>query len=89
MVPLTNNDGGLSAAAANLEKDHFSGVIKTTTCDGYYFIRLLDKTDTQISYQYMRIPLTTFSERLSALKVAGKVHEYISIPAIDNQQINK
>jgi hypothetical protein len=89
MVPLTNNDGGLSAAAANLEKDHFSGVIKTTTGDGYYFIRLLDKTDTQISYQYMRIPLTTFSERLSALKVAGKVHEYISVPAIDNQQINK
>jgi len=89
LVPLTNSDGGLSAAAANLTKGATSGAIRTTTGDGYYFVQLLEKNDSQINYQYIRIPLTAFSERLSALKKQNKIHEYISIPAIDNQQLKK
>jgi len=89
MVPRTNRDGGLSAAAAKLEKGQISSVIKTTTGDGYYFVKLLDKNDTQVSYAYIRIPLTAFSEKLDALRKEGKIHEYISIPSIDNQQINQ
>lgn len=86
MVPRTNRDGGLSVAAAKLEKGQISPVIKTTTGDGYYFVKLLDKNDTQVSYAFIRIPLTAFDEKLAALRKAGKVHEYISIPAIDNNQ---
>lgn len=89
LVPLTNNDGGLSEAAAALQKGQFSGVIKTTTGDGYYFVHLIDKTDKQINYQYLRIPLTAFSERLAALKREGKIHEYISVPAVENQTIKQ
>lgn len=85
MVPRTNSDGGLSAAAANLEKDKISSVIKTTTGDGYYFVKLLEKTDTQVSYEYIRIPLTAFNEKFTALKKDGKVKEYISIPDVDNK----
>jgi hypothetical protein len=88
-VPLNNSDGGLSAAAANLAKGATSGAIRTTTGDGYYFVQLLEKNDSQINYQYIRIPLTAFSERLAALKKQSKIHEYISIPAIDNQQLKK
>jgi hypothetical protein len=86
MVPLTNSDGGLSAEAAKLQKGQFSPAVKPTTGDGYYFVQLLDKTDTQINYQYIRIPLTVFDEKLAALKKDGKIHEYISIPSVDNQQ---
>jgi len=89
MVPLANSDGGLSAAAAKLKKGGTSGAIKTTTGDGYYFVRLIEKTDSQINYQYIRIPLTAFDDRLAALKKQSKVHEYISIPAVDNQQLKK
>ncbi|HEY5695248.1 MAG TPA: SurA N-terminal domain-containing protein [Candidatus Saccharimonadales bacterium] len=89
MVPSTNNDGGLSEAAAPLQKGQFSHIIKTTTGDGYYFVRLLDKSDTQINYQYLRIPLTAFNEQLAALKKSGKIHEYISIPAVENQTIKQ
>jgi parvulin-like peptidyl-prolyl isomerase len=89
MVPLANSDGGLSAAAATLKKGESSSVIKTTTGDGYYVVRLIEKTDTQINYQYIRIPLTAFSEKLAALKKDGKIHEYISIPNVDNQPIKK
>jgi len=85
-VPRTNRDGGLSVAAATLEKDQISGAIKTTTGDGYYFVKLLEKNDTQISYAYIKIPLTAFADRLAQLKKDNKIHEYIAIPKLDNQQ---
>ncbi|HMH70063.1 MAG TPA: SurA N-terminal domain-containing protein [Candidatus Saccharimonadales bacterium] len=86
LVPRNNQDGGLSAAALKLEKGKISPAVKTTTGDGYYFVKLLDKNDTQISYTYLCIPLTRFSEQLAALKKEAKVHEYISIPAADSQK---
>ncbi len=87
LVPYANRDGGLSAAAVKLNKDEVSGVIKTTTGDGYYFIRLLEKSDTQVSYAYLKIPLTEFNKRLAALKKAGKIKEYIQIPEVQAQGI--
>lgn len=86
LVPYTNRDGGLSSAAVKLEKGQVSGVIKTTTGDGYYFVKLLEKSDTQISYAFIRVPLTAFNEQLAVLKKDGKVSEYISVPKIDNPQ---
>ncbi len=68
LVPLTNRDGGLSKAAAKLEKGKISPVVKTSTGDGYYFVKLLDRNDRQISYAYLKIPLTLFEEQLVALK---------------------
>jgi hypothetical protein len=88
LVPRTNRDGGLSTAASSLQVGQISPVIKTTTGDGYYFVKLLDKNDTQISYAYLRIPLTAFAQRLEALKKTNKVHEYISIPSVEDQQSN-
>lgn len=81
MVPRTNRDGGLSAAAVKLKKGEVSSAVKTTTGDGYYFVKLLETNGSQISYAYIKIPLTEFSRRLQALKTDGKVQEYISIPA--------
>jgi hypothetical protein len=89
IVPRTNRDGGLSAAAAALEKDKVSGVIKTTTGDGYYFVKLLEKNDTQVSYAYLKVPLTAFSDQVALLKKDNKVKEYITIPAVDNQSASK
>ena len=89
MVPLTNSDGGLSVAALALQKGAISGVIKTTTGDGYYFVKLLDRTDTQLSYQYIRIPLTKFDDQFAALKKDNKIHEYITIPNADSRSVNQ
>lgn len=84
-MPRTNRDGGLSTAAVKLEKGQVSSVIKTTTGDGYYFVKLTEKNDTQVSYAYLRIPLTTFNEKLATVKKEGKVKEYISVPTVDDQ----
>jgi len=79
MVPRTNRDGGLSAAAVKLKKGQVSSAVKTTTGDGYYFVKLLETNGSQISYAYIKVPLTEFSHRLEQLKKDGKVQEYISI----------
>lgn len=83
LVPHGNRDGGLSAAALKLNRGEVSGVIKTTTGDGYYFVKLLEKTDTQVSYMYLKIPLTEFNRQLEELKKNNKIREYISIPEVE------
>lgn len=89
MVPLVNNDGGLTETARKLDKGQVSSVIRSTTGDGYYFVKLLEKTDTQLNYEYIRIPLTEFDERLEALRKEGKIHEYIKVESIGNPKIEE
>lgn len=84
LVPTTNRDAGLSKAASKLEVGQVSPVIKTTTGDGYYFVKLLEKSDKQINYAYVRIPLTVFEDKLAALKKDGKVKEYIKLTEQNN-----
>jgi hypothetical protein len=79
LVPLLNQDGGLTAAAVNLAKGGVSSPIRTATGDGYYFVKQLEKTATQVSYVYLRIPLTEFNQRLETLRKEGKIKEYIKV----------
>lgn len=81
-VPKTNQDGGLAAAATKLTKGQISTVIKSTTGDGYYFIKLLDSNDTEVNYEYIHIPLTMFTKQLQAVKDQKKVQLYITIPEV-------
>jgi hypothetical protein len=83
-VPKTNQDGGLAMEANKLQKGKISSVIKSTTGDGYYFVRLVDSNDTQVSYEYIQVTLTEFTKRLNAVDKAGKITQYISIPKTVN-----
>jgi len=81
-VPRSNQDGGLSLAALKLKVDQVSDVIKSSNGDGYYFVKLIGKNDTQVNYEYIQIPLTKFDNDLRDIEKAGKIHRYITI----NQQ---
>ncbi len=83
-VPKTNQDGGRAVAASKLKKSEVSPIIKSTRGDGYYIVRLLDINDNQVSYEYIKIPLTTFLDNLNKLIKDGKVSEFINIPKITN-----
>ncbi len=78
-VQKTNQDGGLAIAAAKLAKGQTSASIKSNKGDGYYIIRLLDINDTQVSYEYINIPLTIFTTQLDAVKSGNKLKTYITI----------
>ncbi len=80
MVLKTNSDGGLAAEAAKLTKGQVSLAFKPTLGDGYYFVKLIDSNDTQVNYEYIKVPLTAFDNALNALIKNGKVNKYISIP---------
>jgi hypothetical protein len=84
-VPLDNQDGGLAATAQKLEKNQVSKAIKATSGDGYYYVKLIDKNDTQVRYEYIQIPLNTFQEDLEKAKTSNKISEYISIPVVEGQ----
>lgn len=83
-VPRTNQDGGLARAAASLEKGQVSAAVSSTTGDGYYFIKLIDKTDTQVNYQYVRIGLSAFSRQFDEVLASGNVHRFIDV-ALPNE----
>lgn len=85
LVPIANQDGGLASTAAKLEVNQVSKAIKTTNGDGYYFVKLLEKTDTQVRYEYIQVPLTVFEKMLEKAKTDGKVKEYIATPRVDEQ----
>lgn len=82
-VPRDNQDGGLAAAAAALQKGQVSEPIQTAAGNGYYIVKLVDSNDSQVQYEYIRVPLTEFSTRLSEVISAGKVREFITIQQQD------
>jgi hypothetical protein len=80
LVSNVSTFGGLQVSdVAKLAKDQVSGVLQSSTDSGYYFVKVLDKNDTQVSFSYLHIPLTTFNNNLAELKKNGKVTEFIHL----------
>lgn len=88
-VPKSNQDGGLSATAATLKKGTVSSVIKSTTGEGYYYIKLLDSNDTQVNYEYVHIPLTVFTKQLQVVKDQHKLQKFITIPEVTTTPVKQ
>lgn len=88
-VPKTNQDGGRSTEAAKLKKGEISKVFRSTAGDGYYFVKLLDINNDQVNYAFIKIPLTVFDTKLAAVKKAGNVHYYITVPEAKTQIHNQ
>lgn len=78
-VPVTNQDGGITQAALELRKNQVSEAVQPVVGDGFYFIKLLDKSPEQVTYSYIRIPLAKFSQQLEEVKKSGKVQKYIKV----------
>jgi hypothetical protein len=86
LVPKSNQDGGLAIEATKLKINEISPVIQSTTGDGFYVIRLLQMNSSQISYEYINIPLTAFTNSLNQVEKEGKVTQFISIPSDNSEQ---
>ena len=79
MVPTQNIDGGRAAEAFKLEPGGQSGRFVSMNGDGYYFVKLIDKTDTEVNFVSIKIPFATFEEQFASLKEDNKITEYIEI----------
>lgn len=79
LVPKTNHDGGLTQAALKLQPGKLSPFIQSTTGDGYYIVQLVNKNSTQLSYNFLKIPLKEFDAQLKRLEKQDKIKAYIDV----------
>jgi len=79
LVDNLNVDGGRSEMAAKLEEGQVSGRFLSTNGDGYYYVKLMEKTDTQVSHASIKIRFTKFGEMVEELYQNGEVEEYITV----------
>lgn len=86
MVSMMNVDGGRAGKAASLEKGAVSEQFISNNGDGYYFVKLIEKNDKEVSYVSIKVPFTTLDERIKQIRKDGKVKEYIDIPELENTE---
>lgn len=79
LVDRMNIDGGRSTEAMKLEKGKVSGRIVSSSGDGYYFVKLIEKTETAVNYVSIKVPFLEFGKRFKAVKNDGKIKEYIEL----------
>ena len=77
LVDETNLDGGRATTASTLEPGAISARFLSTSGDGYYYVKLIDKTETEVNYVSIKIPFTEFDNRIASLKSSDKIQEYI------------
>ncbi len=80
LVDTTSSFSGLNVSeVAKLQPNVISGTLKSSTDDGYYFVRVTQKTDTQVNFEFIQIKLTAFSAKVAELKQGNRVHEFIKV----------
>ena len=79
LVDSKNIDGGRAAEAITLQPGESSGKFISTNGDGYYFVKLINKTDTEVNFVSIKVPFTEFDKRFLALQADDKIVEHISI----------
>ena len=78
-VLKTNIDGGRSKIAAGLKVGEVSKPFISNSGDGYYIVKLIEKTDNEVSYESIKIKFTEFNKQLEQLEKDGKIQKYIKI----------
>lgn len=79
MVSSRNIDGGRASEAFKLEPGGQSGRFVSMNGDGYYFVKLIAKTETSVNFVSIKVPFTEFDTRFAALREENKISEYIRI----------
>ncbi len=79
LVDSKNIDGGRASEAMRLEPGQSSGKFISMNGDGYYFVKLIKKTDSEVNFVSIKVPFTEFSRQFMALEADGKITEYIEI----------
>ncbi|MBQ6320966.1 SurA N-terminal domain-containing protein [Candidatus Saccharibacteria bacterium] len=83
LIDSKNVDGGRAAMAMKLNVGQVSEKFLSTNGDGYYFVKTLEKTDTQVSYASLYIKFTEFDQRLAQIRAQNGVKEYIVFDQIE------
>lgn len=84
LVDSKNIDGGRASEAIKLEPGQSSGKFISINGDGYYFVKLVKKTDSEVDFVSIKVPFTEFDKQFEALNEEGKINEHIDIANPDD-----
>lgn len=79
LVNNKNIDGGRATEAMKLEKGGQSGKFVSMNGDGYYFVKLVDKTDNEVNFVSIFVPFKEFNQRFETIKGEEKIKEFITL----------
>ena len=82
LVSMLNLDERRAAMASSLEVGEWSARFVPKNGDGYYFLKLLAKSDGQVKYVSLKVPFGEFDRRMKMIRKEGKVTEYIKVDRI-------
>lgn len=86
LVDNMNVDGGRSDVAMTLEPGQSSGKFLSSSGDGYYFVKLNEKTETEVNYASLKIMFTEFDLRMLELYEDGEIKEYIELDIAEDAE---
>lgn len=78
LVDGRNVDGGRASAATKLNKGEMSGRFVSMNGDGYYFVKLIEKTNAEVNFVSIKVPFTEFTKKFAELTDAQKIREFIT-----------
>lgn len=80
MVSAQNIDGGRASEAIKLKAGEETGRFVSMNGDGYYFVKLIKKTETEVNFVSIKVPFTKFTDQFNEIKEINKISEHITIP---------
>ncbi len=86
LVDNMNVDGGRSTVAMTLEAGQVSERFLSSNGDGYYFVKLIDKTNSEVNYASLKIEFSKFDEMIAELYADNKVDTYIQIDGDEGEE---
>ncbi len=79
LVDGMNVDGGRSSKAMTLEPGQMSERFLSSNGDGYYYVKLVEKTETEVNYVSLKINFLKFGTMVEDLYKDGEVEIYINV----------
>ena len=83
LIDSKNVDGGRSEMASGLTVGEASKRFLSSNGDGYYFVKTLEKTNTQVNYVSLYVRFTEFEKRFAEIQKAELIKEYINLPELE------
>ena len=77
LVDSKNIDGGRASEAMKLEPGQSSGRFVSMSGDGYYFVKLVKKSETEVNFVSIKVPFNELASRFEKLIEEEKIHEFI------------
>lgn len=88
LVDRMNVDGGRATVAMMLSDGDVSERFTSANGDGWYFVQLNEKNDTQVNYVSIKIVFTEFKDRFSKVEVKEKIELEADEPDESDDETN-